>query len=68
MDQRFPSQKLDQYVVRFPYGLREQVKRNAKRNHRSMNAEIIFHLERALASSEAVEGEGLATDTPSAAN
>ncbi|XHB99348.1 Arc family DNA-binding protein [Nitratireductor sp. ac15] len=35
----------DQYVVRFPDGMRDQIKALAKANLRSMNAEIIFALE-----------------------
>lgn len=35
----------NQYVVRFPDGLRDQIKALAKANRRSMNAEIIVALE-----------------------
>lgn len=35
----------DKYVVRFPEGLRDQIKELAKANRRSMNAEIIVALE-----------------------
>ncbi|MCZ4270881.1 Arc family DNA-binding protein [Maritalea porphyrae] len=58
----------DQYIVRFPIGMRDDIKMQAKRNRRSMNAEIVTLLERALAGSGAVEGEGLDSNTPSAAN
>ena len=60
--------RADQYALRFPAGMRDDVKALAVANRRSMNAEIIFHLERALASSEAVEGEQLPHNTPSTAN
>lgn len=38
----------EQYIVRLPDGMRERIKEEADRNHRSMNAEIVFHLQRAL--------------------
>lgn len=40
-----PSRKLDQYIVRFPDGMRDELKEAAKANGRSMNAEIIARLE-----------------------
>lgn len=42
----FPSDKLDQYIVRFPHGMRDRIKAEAEKNNRSMNAEIIDRLER----------------------
>lgn len=36
-----PSRKLDQYIVRFPDGMRDELKAAAKANGRSLNAEII---------------------------
>jgi hypothetical protein len=44
----FPSSKQDQFVLRFPEGLRERIKAIADRNGRSMNAEIIMRLERSI--------------------
>ncbi|PJN94469.1 hypothetical protein CNY89_14330 [Amaricoccus sp. HAR-UPW-R2A-40] len=35
----------DRYMLRFPDGMREQIKRLAEANNRSMNAEIISALE-----------------------
>ena len=40
----YPSDKQDQYMVRFPDGLRDRIKRDAKINRRSMNAEIVATL------------------------
>lgn len=40
----FPSTKQDQYVLRFPDGMREQIKDAAEFSGRSMNAEIIQRL------------------------
>lgn len=42
---RVPSRGSDQFVVRFPEGLRERIKVTAEENGRSMNAEIIATLE-----------------------
>jgi plasmid stability protein len=41
----FPSAKQDQYMVRFPEGLRDRIKEEAAKSGRSMNAEIILRLE-----------------------
>lgn len=41
----FPSEKLDQYMLRFPDGMRERLKDEAAKNKRSLNAEIIARLE-----------------------
>jgi hypothetical protein len=35
----------DAYMLRMPDGMREVIKIAATRNRRSMNAEILFHLE-----------------------
>lgn len=31
--------------IRLPDGMRDEIQRRAKENHRSMNAEIVYHLE-----------------------
>lgn len=36
-------------MLRIPAGMRDRLAEQAKRNHRSMNGEIVFQLERALA-------------------
>lgn len=41
----YPSDKLDQYMVRFPEGMRDQLKSAAAQNNRSLNAEIIDRLD-----------------------
>lgn len=43
------TQDQNKYVVRFPDGMRERIKEEAERNCRSMNAEIVFHIQNALA-------------------
>lgn len=44
----FPSSKQDQFVLRFPDGLRDRVKEKAEANGRSMNAEIVAAIESAI--------------------
>lgn len=44
-----PSRKLDQFIVRLPEGLRDRIKASADENNRSMNAEMVFALEKYLA-------------------
>lgn len=51
---RFPSQELDQYMLRFPDGMRDELKKLAAKNGRSLNAEIIQRLERTITSDELV--------------
>lgn len=41
---RYPSDKQDQYIVRFPPGIRDLLKNEAAKNGRSLNAEIIYRL------------------------
>lgn len=41
----FPSSKQDQFVLRFPDGMRDTIKEAADESGRSMNAEIIARLE-----------------------
>jgi hypothetical protein len=48
----FPSAKQDQFVLRFPEGLRDRIKSAAEENGRSMNAEIISVLEEAYPDAE----------------
>lgn len=43
---KYPSQTADQFAVRFPDGLRDQIKRDADAAGRSMNAEIVNRLQR----------------------
>lgn len=44
MAQDTPSRKLEQYIVRFPDGMRDRLKFEAAKNGRSLNAEIIQRL------------------------
>lgn len=52
----YPSQDADKYVLRFPPGLRERVKQSANVNHRSMNAEMIHHIEAGLGKAKSPAG------------
>jgi hypothetical protein len=49
MPQNSPSRTADKFIVRFPDGLRERLAASARANRRSMNAELVVHLEAALA-------------------
>lgn len=51
-----PSRTADQFVVRFPDGMRDRIAEEAKKNNRSMNAEIVARLERSL--EEPIFGDG----------
>lgn len=42
---QFPSDKQDQFMIRFPDGMRDRIKAAADANNRSMNAEIVATLE-----------------------
>lgn len=44
------SRALPKFMIRLPEGMREQLAAAAKANRRSMNAELIIHLEAGLAS------------------
>ncbi|AZD95308.1 MULTISPECIES: Arc family DNA-binding protein [Pseudomonas] len=47
-DNKADSHLLDKFVLRMPDGLRPSINTQAKANHRSMNGEMIFRLERSL--------------------
>lgn len=48
----------EQYIVRFPDGLRSRIKAAAKANRRSMNSEIILVLEEKFPASQPGSGGG----------
>jgi len=39
---------IDMFNLRLPDGFRDRIKEEANRNRRSMNAEIVYHLEKAI--------------------
>lgn len=43
-----PSRTAEQFVVRFPDGMRDQIAEAAKNNNRSMNAEIVARLQQSF--------------------
>jgi len=45
---RYPSELAPKFVLRFPQGMREEIREIASNNHRSMTAEIIMRLEKTL--------------------
>lgn len=42
----------DQFIVRFPDGMRDLLRQRAAANRRSMNAELLLLIERAIATTE----------------
>ena len=60
----YPSEMADTFNVRLPTGMRDAIRQAAAASHRSMNSEIVFHLEKAMAAT----GEGLANTAPAAAS
>lgn len=44
----YPSRTADRFMVRLPDGWRDTIKAEAKKAHRSMNAEIIAAIETAM--------------------
>lgn len=53
----YPSRDLDKFVLRMPEGMRDNIRIEAVRNKRSMNAEIVYHLERAYDLTENEKGD-----------
>lgn len=64
----FPSSELDKLMLRMPDGMRPQLKAMAALNRRSLNSEVIFHLERVLRNANAATGANLPGATPAAAS
>ncbi len=48
------SRKLTPFGVRLPDGLRDKLKQIAQQNRRSMNAELLIHLEAGLNNAEPI--------------
>ena len=57
-----PSGRDAQFVVRLPHGMRDRIREQAAANRRSMNAEIVHYLDRALEAQEAKGAASAATD------
>lgn len=53
-NKRYPSELAPKFVLRFPQGMREEIRDIAASNHRSMTAEIIARLEKTLVSERAM--------------
>ena len=47
---------VDQYPLRLPQGMRDRIRERAAANRRSMNAEIVHYLDRALADPAQTKG------------
>jgi hypothetical protein len=51
------SRKADQFIVRLPDGLRDELKTLARARHRSMNGQVVVMIERGLAAEKAALGQ-----------
>lgn len=58
MPARAPSQKLDQFLLRLPDGMRDKLGTAARANNRTMTAEIISRLENSFPNEQAVQIPG----------
>lgn len=58
-------QAAEKYIVRFPDGMRDRLRQQAKANRRSMNSEIVHHLDRALAAENENGPDEVAASSPS---
>ncbi len=58
------SRTADKFVVRLPDGMREQVAEVARKNHRSMNSEIIDRLEQSLLSCQFEPSQHMPGEAP----
>lgn len=47
-NQKLPGRDAEKYIVRFKEGMRDEIKRRAAENCRSMNAEIIYLVQRGM--------------------
>lgn len=52
MIENYPSRSLDRIIIRLPDGMRSQLKDLARRNRRSVNAEVVTILEGKLSETE----------------
>jgi hypothetical protein len=43
-------QQADKFVIRLPEGMRNRIRQNAEASRRTMNAEIVHYIDKALAS------------------
>ena len=48
VEEKYPSEVADRFMVRMPDGMRDRIAREAERNGRSMNAEIVLRLQNSL--------------------
>lgn len=54
------SRHADKYIVRFPEGMRDKLKAEAKVNNRTLNAEVVARLERSFSTTDmGLQGDAL---------
>lgn len=42
-------QRTEKFIIRLPDGMRDRIRQNAEANRRTMNAEIVHYIDKALA-------------------
>ena len=58
----------DKFVIRLPEGMRDQIRRNANASRRTMNAEIVHYIDKALADEKmATTGDEIGVMAPAEA-
>ncbi|SFL18665.1 Arc family DNA-binding protein [Methylorubrum salsuginis] len=67
MQRQAQAREHDKFIVRMPDGMRGRIAEAAKRNHRSMNNEIVHHLAQAFGDGERPTTGGEFGDTTPAA-
>lgn len=63
MEGALSSANTDSLTIRMPMGMRDRLRRSAAINRRSMNAEIVHYIDRALAADE-TKGPAEAATSP----
>jgi hypothetical protein len=60
----YPSQRLDQFLLRLPDGMRDRIETAARSNNRTMTAEIVSRLQASLDAEKRKPGVRIPKDTP----
>lgn len=55
----YPSETQERFIIRFPDGMRDRIAEEAKKNGRSMNAEIVARLEQSFSAPISKNGKDL---------
>ncbi len=64
MAQTKSVREMDKFIVRLPEGMRDQIKKEAEKNHRTMNAEVVAVLEAFYAAGGVTHASGFDLPAP----